>query len=108
MVYFWLALAVVFEVGWAISMKLSDGFSRLWPSAATVAMYLLSVVFLALATRRMDVGVAYAIWAGCGVSLIAVAGIVWFKEPASALKIASLALILLGIVGLQLAGAGRH
>jgi multidrug transporter EmrE-like cation transporter len=107
MIYLWFSLAVAFEVGWALSMKISDGFTRFWPTVATIAMYLLSVVFLSLATRKMDVSVAYAIWAGCGVSLIAVAGMVWFKEPADATKIASLVLILIGIVGLQLSGSGR-
>lgn len=107
MLYLWLALAVVFEVGWAVAMKVSDGFTRLWPTVATVVMYLLSVVFLSLAAKKMEIGVAYAVWAGCGVSLIAIIGMVYFKEPATALKIASLGLIVLGIVGLQLAGGGH-
>ena len=107
MVYLWLGLAIFFEVGWAIAMKLSDGFSRLWPAAATVVMYLLSVVFLALATRKMDIGVGYAIWAGSGVALIAIVGMLYFKEPATALKFVSLALIGAGIVGLSVARAGH-
>jgi multidrug transporter EmrE-like cation transporter len=106
MLYLWLILAIIFEAGWAIAMKLSVGMTRLWPTIAMMIMYILSVVFLSLATRRMDIGVAYAIWAGCGVSLIAVAGMMWFKEPVTAIKIASLALITLGIVGLQIAGSG--
>jgi small multidrug resistance pump len=105
--YLWLALAIVFEVGWAISMKVSEGFTRLGPSAATVVMYLLSVVFLSLATRKMDIGVAYAAWAGSGVALIAVIGMCWFKEPVSALKLASLGLIVVGIAGLRAASGGR-
>lgn len=108
MVYVWLALAVVFEVGWAVAMKVSNGFTKLPASIATVVMYLLSVVFLARAAKSMDIGVAYAIWAGCGVSLIAVVGMAHFKEPVTALKIVSLALIVLGIVGLNVAGAGGH
>ncbi len=107
MVYLWLALAIVFEVGWAISMKVSDGFSRLWPTVATVVMYLLSVAFLALATRKMDIGVGYAIWAGSGVALIAIIGMVYFKEPATALKFVSLALIGAGIAGLSMARGGH-
>lgn len=107
MVYLWLTLAVVFEVGWAVSMKLSNGFTKLPATAATVVMYLLSVVFLSRATKTMDIGVAYAIWAGCGVSLIAIVGMTYFKEPVTALKIASLALIVLGIVGLNVAGGGH-
>lgn len=107
MTYLWLVLAVVFEVGWAIAMKMSDGLTKLWPTGATIVMYLLSVVFLSLATRKLPIGVAYAIWAGSGVALIAVAGVVCFKEPISALKVVSLGLIVLGIAGLQIAGGGR-
>ena len=107
MVYLWLVLAGVFEGGWAGAMKLSAGFTRPAPAAATVVMYLLSVVFLALATKRMDIGLAYAIWAGCGVSLIAIIGMVYFREPVTALKLASLGLILGGIVGLNIATGGH-
>lgn len=106
-IYLWLALAVVFEVGWAVAMKLSAGLTRPAPAMATVVMYLLSVVFLALATRRMDIGLAYAIWAGCGVSLIAIIGMVYFREPVTALKFVSLGLIVAGIVGLNIATGGH-
>lgn len=88
-------------------MKLSDGFTRWGYAAATVVLYLLSVVFLALAVRKMELGVAYAIWAGSGVALIAMASVFLFKEPISLAKAASIALIIAGIVGLQLSGAGH-
>lgn len=104
MTYLYLSIAIVFEVGWAIAMKLSKGFSRPGPAAATVVMYLLSVVFLSLAARKLEIGVAYAVWAGTGAALIALAGIAYFKEPASLLKMVSVGLIVIGIVGLQLAG----
>jgi multidrug transporter EmrE-like cation transporter len=107
MVYLWIGIAVIFEVGWAIAMKLSHGFTRPGPAVATVIMYLLSVVFLSFATRRMDVGVAYAVWAGSGAALIAAAGIIYFKEPVSTLKVASIGLIIAGIAGLQLADGGH-
>src|SRR5262245_31224771 len=107
MTILYLLLAIVFEVGWAIAMKLSRGLTRPGPAAATVVMYLLGVVFLALATRKLDIGVAYALWAGSGAAVIAVIGILYFKEPATALKLASLGLIVLGIVGLQIAGGGH-
>ena len=107
MTYLWLALAVVFEVGWAISMKLSDGFARLGFTIATIIMYLLSVVFLALATKKMDLGTCYAIWAGGGVAMIAIIGMVYFKEPVTALKLISLGLVLAGIVGLRVATGGH-
>ena len=107
MVYAWLMLAIVFEVGWAIALKLSHGFSRPGATVATLVMYLLSVVCLSFVTRRMDVGIAYAVWAGSGVALIAVAGIVYFHEPISLGKVVSLAAIVAGIVGLQIAGGGH-
>lgn len=97
-----LALAIVAETGWALAMKVSDGLRRPGPAAATVVLYILSLVLLATATRKLDVGTAYAIWAGAGAALIAIAGMVWFKEPATAGRIASLALIVAGIIGLRL------
>ncbi len=103
----WLILAILSEVGWAVAMKCSSGFSRLVPSVITVIMYGLSVVFLALAAKRMEVGTAYAIWAGCGVTLTAVAGMIWLGEPMTALKLASIVLIGVGIFGLQIAGGGH-
>src|SRR5690349_21340269 len=106
MTYLWFVLAIVFEAGWAIAMKLSDGLTRPAPAAATLVMYLLSLAFLSLATKRMDIGPAYAVWAGAGAVLIAAAGLVYFREPATAVKLASIALIVVGIVGLQLAGGG--
>jgi multidrug transporter EmrE-like cation transporter len=107
MIYVYLALAIVLEAGWAIAMKLSNGFTRPAPVAATVVMYLASVVFLALATKKLDLGVGYAIWAGSGAVLIAAAGFIYFKEPVSAAKVASIGLIVAGIVGLQLSGGGH-
>jgi multidrug transporter EmrE-like cation transporter len=107
MLYLWLALAIVFEVGWAVAMKLSDGFSKPWPTVATIVMYLLSVVFLSFATKKMDVGTAYAIWAGSGVAIIAVIGMWHFKEPVTALKLGSLAMVAVGIVGLNISTGGH-
>jgi small multidrug resistance pump len=107
MIYLYLALAVVFEVAWAVAMKMSSGFTKLSPTIVTIVCYLLSVVFLALATKKLDVGLAYAIWAGSGAAIIAVIGVLYFKEPLTMLKAASLALIITGIVGLQLSGGGH-
>ena len=104
MMYACLVLAILFEAGWAIAMKLSNGLTRPGPAAAMVVMYLASVVFLALATRKLDVGVGYAIWAGAGAVLIALAGILYFKEPASAVKLVSIGLIVAGIAGLGIGG----
>lgn len=107
MLYLWLSLAILFEVGWAIAMKVSEGFTKPWPTAATVVMYLLSVVFLSFATKKMDIGTAYAIWAGSGVALIAIIGMVHFKEPVTAMKLASLALVTLGVIGLNVSTGGH-
>ncbi|MFN7019989.1 MAG: DMT family transporter [Phycisphaerales bacterium] len=103
----YLALAILFELGWAVAMKLSQGFSRLGYSSATVVMYLLSVVFLGLATKKLDIGIAYAVWVGGGSVLICVAGMTYFREPVSAVKIFSLVLIVTGIVGLMLSRGGH-
>jgi len=102
--YFFLGLAIVFEAGWAIAMKMSQGFSRPRAAAATVAMYVLSLVFLSLATRKMEIGTTYAVWAGAGAAIIAAAGIVWFGETLSLGKVVSVGLIVAGIVGLRVVG----
>jgi small multidrug resistance pump len=107
MTYLYLGLAIVFEVGWALGLKASQGFSRPLMSAATLVMYILSLVFLMLAVKKLDIGPAYAIWAGTGAALIALLGIVWFKEPATALKLVSMALVVMGVVGLNIAGGGH-
>jgi multidrug transporter EmrE-like cation transporter len=107
MMYLYMLLAIFFEVGWALAMKLSEGFTRAPFAIATIIMYLLSVVFLALATRTMDIGVGYAIWAGAGVALIATAGIVYFHEPLTAGKVIAIALIVAGIVLLQVLRGGH-
>jgi multidrug transporter EmrE-like cation transporter len=105
--WIYLIIAIVFEVGWAIAMKKSDGLSKLPWTISFVVMYLLSAGFLALATKTLDIGLAYALWAGVGMALIATFGIVFLKEPATALRIGSLALVLMGVVGLKVsAGAG--
>lgn len=107
MTIFYLVLAIAFEVGWALCMKKSEGFTRVGYAAATIVMYLLSVVFLALASKKMEIGVAYALWAGTGVALIAILGMAFLGESTSWVKVASIAVIVLGIVGLQLSGGGH-
>jgi|SRR5690606_19322178 len=105
--YVWLVLAIVFEAGWAVAMKMSDGFTRPAAAAATVVMYLLSVLFLAFATRGRDIGVYYAIWAGAGMLLIAAAGILYFKEPATLAKLGFISVIAIGIAGLSITSGGH-
>jgi len=83
MTILYLSAAIGFETAWAIAMKTSDGFTRPLATGVTVVCYLLSVVFLALASRRLELAASYAIWAGSGVALIAIAGSVHFCEPVS-------------------------
>jgi multidrug transporter EmrE-like cation transporter len=107
MTYLYLGLAVIFEVGWAIGLKLSEGFTRLPFTLATGAMYILSLALLMLAVRKMEIGTAYAIWAGLGMAIIAAIGILFFGDKATPLKLISLAMITAGVVGVNLAGAGH-
>lgn len=100
----WLLLAVagVFEVVWALAMKASQGFTRLWPSAITLAAMAVSVALLSLALKGLPVGSAYAVWTGIGAAGTALMGILIFNEPASAWRLACVGLIVAGIVGLRL------
>jgi multidrug transporter EmrE-like cation transporter len=107
MTLLYLVLAIAFEVAWAIAMKVSSGLTRPVPAAVTVVAYILSLVFLSLATRRMEIGAAYAVWAGSGAAIIATIGILYVREPVTALKLASMGLIIAGIVGLQVSAKGH-
>lgn len=104
MAWLYMAGAIVFEVAGTTCMKLSDGFEELLPSILMVPFYVLCFVCLTLAIRRIDVSVAYAAWAGIGTTLITMVGIFWFDDPASAMKLVAIALIILGVVGLNLQG----
>src|SRR4051812_34931797 len=97
-----LILAGIFEVGWAVSLKTSDGFSRFWPSLATAISMLVSVVLLGVALERLPLGTAYAVWTGIGAIGAAAFGIVLFGEAATPARLISIALILAGIAGLRL------
>ena len=103
----WLLLVVagLFEVAWAIGLKYTDGFTRPWPTLGTVAAMVVSLGLLGLAMKSLPVGTAYAVWVGVGAVGTAVLGIVLFGDSASAGRLASLALIVAGIVGLKLASA---
>lgn len=102
MTLLFLILAIVFEVAWAICLKASDGFAKLPYAVATIITYALSLVFLMLAVRKLEVGATYAIWAGSGAALIAILGVILFKEPVGTLKVISLILVIAGVVGLNL------
>lgn len=105
MVWIYLFLSIIAEVAGTTSMKLSEGFTRVVPSVLIMIFYGISFGLFALVLKRIDVSVAYAIWAGLGTALIALIGMLWFKEPITALKLLSLALIIAGVTGLNLGGA---
>ena len=96
-----LAIAGLFEVGWAIGLKYTQGFTRPWPTALTIVAMVASVVLLGVAMKQLPVGTAYAVWTGIGTIGTAVLGIALFGDSASAARIACLALIAGGIVGLK-------
>jgi small multidrug resistance pump len=100
----WLALitAILFEVAGTTSMKLSAGLTKLVPSILIFLFYGCAVISLTLALKKIDLSVAYAVWSGLGTALIAVIGMVWFREQISVLRLASLGLIILGVTGLNL------
>lgn len=97
-----LVLAGLFEIGWAIGLKYTDGFTKLWPTVGTVASMVISLGLLGVAMKTLPVGTAYAVWVGVGAVGTAILGIVLLGEPANAGRMVSLALIIAGIVGLKL------
>lgn len=103
----WLLLAgaIVLEVSGIVSMKLSDGFTKLVPSILIFVFYAASFAVLTFALKKIDIGIAYSVWAGVGIALIALIGILYFKEPFSMLKAFSIFLIITGVIGLNLSGA---
>lgn len=102
MAWTYLLIAGLFEVGWAIGLKYTDGFSRLWPSIGTILAMIISLAFLGLALKTLPVGTAYAVWTGIGAVGTVILGIVLFAEPATALRLGCVGLILSGIIGLKL------
>lgn len=103
----WLLLFVagLLEVVWAIGLKYTEGFTRLWPSVGTGTAMVASVVLLGLAMRTLPVGTAYAVWTGIGAVGTVILGIVLFAEPATAARLGCVALIVAGIAGLKLTSA---
>jgi quaternary ammonium compound-resistance protein SugE len=103
MAWLYLFLAGLFEVGWAIGLKYTEGFSRLFPTLLTVAAMALSLALLGLALKSLPVGTAYAVWTGIGAVGTAALGIILFSEPATASRLACIGLIVCGIAGLKFA-----
>lgn len=101
----WVVLVVagLLEIGWAVGLKYTEGFTRLWPTVWTALALVASMGLLALSLRTLPLGTAYAVWTGIGTVGTAVLGIVLFREPATALRLACIGLILAGIIGLKLA-----
>ena len=98
----YLVVAGLLEIVWAIGLKYTDGFSKLMPSVITIAAMIVSIVFLALALKTIPVGTGYAVWTGIGAVGTAILGIVLFAEPATAARIGCIALIVAGIIGLNI------
>jgi quaternary ammonium compound-resistance protein SugE len=104
MAWTYLLIAGLLEVGWAIGLKYTDGFSRFWPTLGTVLAMALSVGFLGLALRTLPVGTAYAVWVGIGAVGTAILGIVLFGDSRAPLRLFCLCLIVAGVIGLKLVG----
>ncbi len=100
--YIFLLLAIIFEVAWAIMLKYTENFTRLWPTVATLVAYLAALYFLNLTLRTMPVGIAYAVWAGTGMVLIALLGVVLLKQHLDLPAIIGLMLIVAGVLVLNL------
>ena len=103
-----LSAAILLEVAGITAMKLFRGFAELIPSVAVPVFYVLSAAAVIMALKRLDLSVTYAIWSGVGTALAAMIGIAYFREPLTLFKMASLLLVVLGVVGLSLAGKQTH
>ena len=98
-----LVIAGVLEVVWAVGLKYTDGWTRLWPSVFTLAVMLIDFFILSAAMKSLPVGTAYAVWVGIGVTGVAIAGMIAFGESASPLRLGFIAMIVIGVVGLRIA-----
>jgi quaternary ammonium compound-resistance protein SugE len=105
----WLLVIVagLLETGFAVCLKLSHGFTRLWPTVAFCAFALGSFGLLTLSLRKLDVGPAYAVWTGLGATGTAIYGMVFLGDVVSTLKLVSITLVIVGVIGLQLSGSGH-
>jgi small multidrug resistance pump len=99
--WLYLAAAILFEVAGTTAMKLAQGFTRPLPSVLIFVFYALAFIALTLTLKKMDISVAYSVWSGVGTALIAAIGIFWFQEPLTPVRLACIALIVIGVVGLN-------
>lgn len=102
MAWTYLFIAGLLEIGWAIGLKYTEGFTRLWPSVATIASMLVSIALLGLSLKTLPVGTAYAVWTGIGAAGTVLFGMFLLGEPKQAVRLFCIALILAGVVGLKL------
>lgn len=103
MAWIYLVIAGLLEIVWAIGMKYSQGWTKLWPSIGTIAAMIVSFVLLSMAMKQLHVGTAYAVWTGIGAVGVAIMGIILFNEPVTAARLLCIGLILAGIIGLKVA-----
>ncbi|MED0654864.1 quaternary ammonium compound efflux SMR transporter SugE [Anoxybacillus geothermalis] len=102
MAWVYLVVAGIFEIVWAISLKYTDGFTRLWPSVVTIAGMAASFYFLSMATKTLPIGTAYAVWTGIGAMGAVIIGMLFLNEPVTVPRIIFLLFILVGLIGLKL------
>lgn len=107
MAWFYLTLAGMLEIAWAIGLKYTQGFTKLWPSVWTIAAMAASMYLLAVAARTLPIGTAYAVWTGIGAVGTAILGMYLFNEPREPLRLACIVLIVAGIVGLKFSPGSR-
>lgn len=100
----WILLitAGIFEIAWAVGLKFTDGFTRLWPTVGTVAALVVSITLLGFAAKTLPIGTAYAVWTGIGAAGTVIAGMVFLGDPATAARLVCAALILIGVIGLKM------
>jgi len=103
----WILLiaAALFEIVWAMGLKYTEGFTRLWPTVGTVGAMIVSVVLLAMASKSLPIGTAYAVWTGIGAAGAVIFGIVLFKDPATLVRLACVGMILMGVAIFRLLGS---
>lgn len=99
--WIYLIIAILFEVSGTTCMKLSEGFTKIVPSVLIFVFYGLCFTFLTFALKRLEVSVAYSVWAGLGTILVALIGIIWFRESATLIKLVSISLIIIGVIGIN-------
>ncbi|MEH2171685.1 DMT family transporter [Nostoc sp.] len=99
--WIYLIIAILFEVSGTTCMKLSEGFTKIVPSVLIFVFYGLCFTFLTFALKRLEVSVAYSVWAGLGTILVAFIGIIWFRESATFIKLVSISLIIIGVIGIN-------